>query len=32
VDPLIGGDLAAQRLGAAFHLAGINADAGQFPQ
>ncbi len=32
VDPLIGGDLVAECFGAALHLAGINADARQFPQ
>src|ERR1019366_7191835 len=32
VEPLLGGDLVAEGFGAAFHLAGINADASQFPQ
>ncbi len=32
VDPLIGGDLVAERFRAALHLTGVNANASQFPQ
>ena len=32
VDPLIGGDLVAERFRAALHLTGVNANARQFPQ
>jgi len=32
LEPLIGGDFVPERFGAALHLTGINADAGQFPQ
>jgi len=31
-EPLIGGDFVTERFGTAFHLTGVDADAGQFPQ